>query len=113
MNVNLDRRISIDARTVTQDTTNGSEVVTWVLLATVYAEVRDALPSRSESVQQGLVQRRNQVRIRIRYRGDFDSTARVRYGSRTLQIVGGPSEIGRREYEEIVCEEYASTGGAA
>lgn len=112
MNVNLDRRISIERRSVTQESTYNTDVVTWVLVATVYAEVRDVPPSRSEAVRQGIAQARNQVRIRIRYRSDLDSSMRIRFGDRTLQIVGGPAELGRREWTELVAEEISTDGNA-
>ena len=109
MRVNLDSRISIDQKVTSQDATYGTQTVTWALLATVYAEIREVAPSRSESVKQGLAQARDQTRVRIRYRSDVDSSMRIRYGSRTLQIVGGPAEVGgRREWLEMVCEEYSS-----
>lgn len=112
MNVSLDSRVTIEQKSVTQDATYGTEVITWALLATVWAEVRDGLPSRSESVRQGLTQARDQVRVRMRYRADVDSSMRIRLGDRVLQIVGGPAEIGRREYMELMCETYSTTGGA-
>lgn len=112
MHVKLDRRISIDQLVAAKDATFRASTPTWALLATVWAERQDALPSRSESVQQGLAQARNQVRYRIRYRADVDSTMRIRDGDEVLQIVGGPAEIGRREYLELVAEKYSTTGGA-
>lgn len=108
MNVVLDKRITIEQKVVTQDSTYGTDIITWSVLATVWAEVQDVLPSRSESVKQGLAQARNQVRIRYRYRQDVDSSMRVRVGTRTLQIVGGPAELGQHSYSEIVCESYSS-----
>lgn len=108
MNVVLDKRVTIEQKVVTQDATYGTDIITWSVLATVWAEVQDVLPSRSESVKQGLAAARNQVRIRYRYRQDVDSSMRVRVGTRTLQIVGGPAELGQHEISEIVCESYSS-----
>jgi SPP1 family predicted phage head-tail adaptor len=109
VNVNLNRRISIDQAVPGQDSA-GASAPTWTLLATVWAERRDGLPSRSESVRQGLEQARDQVRYRIRYRDDLDSSMRIRDGGDVLQIVGGPAEIGRREYLEFMCERYSTSG---
>ncbi len=111
MNVVLDKRITVESKSVTQDATYGTEVITWAAFAVLYANVEDALPSRSESVKQGLAVARNQTRVRYRYRSDIDSSMRiiVRGASdRTLQIVGGPAELGNHEYSEVVCEEYSS-----
>jgi len=103
----LDRRVNIEQKSVTQDTTYGTEVVTWALLATVWASVQDSLPSKSESVLQVLAVARNQVRVRTRYRSDIDSSMRITIKGdtdRVLQIVGGPAELGRRDGLEMMCE---------
>ena len=118
----LDRQILIERKSVTQDSNFGTEVVTWVPLSTVsgqperyWAEVQDALPSRAESVTQGLAVARNQTRIRFRYRNDVevDSSMRVTvFGdvtNRVLQIIAGPARIGgRKELMEIMCERISS-----
>lgn len=113
MRLYLDKRITLDRRVTTQDATYGAAVESWAVFATCWAEVQDVLPSRSESVRQGLAQARSQTRIRIRYRAGVDSSMRVRFDGRTLQIIGGPAEIGgRKEYLELVCEAYTTAGGA-
>ena len=111
MNVVLNRRIAIEQKVVTQDATYGTDVVTWALLAVVWANVEDVMPSRSEAVKQGLALARNQVRIRYRYRSDVNPAMRIVLRGatdRVLQIVGGPAELGAHQYSEIVCEEYSS-----
>lgn len=116
----LDRQILIERKSVTQDPTFGTELVTWVPLSTVggqpewyWAQVQDALPSRAESVTQGLAVARNQVRVRMRYRDDVDSSMRVTErgdgSNRVLQIVGGPAPIeGRKQFLEMMCERISS-----
>jgi SPP1 family predicted phage head-tail adaptor len=117
----LNRQISIERKSVTQDATYGSDIVTWVPLSPIgsppvverfWAEVQDALPSRSEAVTQGLAVARNQTRIRFRWRDDVDSSMRVTVHGDTdtvYQIVGGPAEIdGRKGMLEIVCERISS-----
>lgn len=106
MTPNCDRRITIERRTVTKNAASGSAVETWAVYAVKYAERRDALPSRQDSVQQGLERTRLPVRFRFRYDSGVDSTMRVRDGAQLLQIVGPPAEIGRREWTEIACEEF-------
>ena len=115
----LSRQITIEQKQVTVDSTYGTELVTWVPLVAeagsptvavrFWAEVKDALPSRAESVIQGLAVARNQVRIRLRYRNDITSAMRVVLhgdgADEVLQIVGGPASVGgRKEMTEIVCE---------
>ena len=118
----LNREITIERKEVTQDASYGTEVVAWTPLAVLpgspgvaerfWAEVQDVMPSRSESVQQGLAVARNQTRIRIRWRSDVTSAMRVIVHGDTdvlYQIVGGPAEIrGRRVMLEMVCERYTS-----
>ena len=118
----LNRLITIERKQVVQDASYGTEVITWVPLAVLpgspavaekfWAEVQDVLPSRSESVQQGLALARNQTRIRIRWRNDIDSSMRITvHGDADVvyQIVGGPAEIrGRRRLLEMMCEKYSS-----
>ncbi len=117
----LDRQITIEYPAKTQDPDYGTEIITWTPLATVgsppvaqrfWAEVQDAMPSRAESVQQGLAVARNQTRIRIRWRSDISSDMRVIVHGDTdvlYQIVGGPAEIrGRKVMLEMVCERYSS-----
>jgi head-tail adaptor len=93
----FDRQIVIERPVSTPDTTYGTPVITWTPIASGFfrAEVQDAMPSRSESVQQGLTVARNQTRIRLRWRDDIDSSMRAMVG-------------GRKEMIEIMCERYSS-----
>lgn len=116
----LDRQILVEKKVITQDPTYGTELISWAPLSTVsgqperyWAEVQDALPSRAEAVTQGLTVARNQVRVRMRYRDDIDSSMRITvYGdaaNTVLQIVGGPAAIeGRKQFLEMVCERLSS-----
>ena len=97
----LDTRIAIEYPVAgTPDANYGTPTITWTLLATVWANVQDALPSRSESVVQGLAVARNQTRVRYRYRTDVTSAMRITIRGpvdRVLNIVGGPAELGMGE----------------
>lgn len=117
----LDRRIIIERKVSTVDPNYGTEVITWAPLvvlpgsppvaAPLWANIQDARPSRSESVKQGLAMARNQVTVTLRYRSDIDSSMRITEldaPSRVLQIVGGPAQIGRRHWTELVCEAYSA-----
>ena len=108
MNVSLDRRIRIESRSSTLD--DGAPVDAWTLFASVYAEMRDTPPSRSEGLRTGLVQARNLTRCRIRWLDGVTSAMRVVWQGTEYNIVGGPSELGRREFMEMVLERYASPG---
>ncbi len=118
----FNRQITIEKRQTTQDSQYGTEVNTWVPLSAepgsptiavrFWAEVQDVLPSRSESVAQGLQVARNQTRLRMRWRDDIDSTMRVIvHGDSDIyySIVGGPAEImGRKVAIEMVLERFSS-----
>lgn len=92
----------------------GPRLVRWDRLATVRAEVMDILPSRSEAVQNGLAQARNQSRVRMLARRDITADMRlIVHGGgddRILQIVAGPAEIERGAGIEFVCERFTTTG---
>ncbi len=105
----LDRRITIEAPTITQDA-YGAAVTSWRLFAVVWANMQDTMPSRSEAVTQGVLsQAKNQTRIRFRYISTFTSAMRIVHDGVTYNVVGGPAEIGgRKEYIEIVVEEFSS-----
>lgn len=110
----LDRMISIDYKVVTQDPQFGTEIITWARLTTqpIWSEWMDVLPSRSEATQGALQVARNQSRVRIRYRQGIDSTMRVVLhgddGDVVHNIIGGPAEIGRKQWLELVCERASS-----
>lgn len=107
----MDRQVIFEQKVVTQDSVYGTEVISWIPFATVWANVQDSLPSKSESVLKGLAISINQVRIRTRYIPNLDSSMRVTvkgYSDRVLQIVGGPAELGRMQGIEIMCEDYSS-----
>jgi SPP1 family predicted phage head-tail adaptor len=108
---NMDTRVRIEQKSVTQDSTYGTEVITWIPLATVWAEVTDVLPSRqqAEQTREQLQVATQRTRIRMRYRTDVDSTMRCVIGGIVWQIVSGPAEIGdRHTYMELVAERYSS-----
>lgn len=107
----LDRRVTIEAKSVTRDPDYGTEVIAWTVFASrVPAQVQDTLPSKSEQVVQGVRVANRPARVRIRYMSGITSDMRVIVHDstdRTMQIVGGPAEIGRREWLELICEEYS------
>lgn len=117
----LDRQVTIEQRSTTQDAVYGTDVVTWEPLSEIgsplvaekfWAEVVDVTPGRQETAIEGLALSRNLTRIRIRYRSDIDSSMRVKlHGDGddvVLQIIGGPSEIGRKHLTELLCERISS-----
>lgn len=118
--------VTIEQPTSAKDPVYGSVLPGWEPLVMVDsspeeaekfpAMVRDMPPGRSEAVRGGLEQARNQTVCRIRFRADVTSAMRVTIHQDSdvvYQIVGGPSEIGRKQWLEMVLERYSTTGGAA
>lgn len=108
----LDTRIRIERKVVTPDPLYGTETVTWTEFATVWAEVQDVLPSRAERLADSIVIANRPARIRMRHLAGITADMRVIIGTRILQIVSGPADIGRREGIEIITEEHSSDGAA-
>lgn len=121
----LDRQATFQRRTVTgQDPAFGTDIIEWVPIAYLpgsppvaerfWVNLQDVLPSRSESVKQGLASYRDQLRLRMRWRADIDSTLRVivHYDTDQLfQIVAGPVEVGgRKNTLELMLEKYSTHG---
>jgi head-tail adaptor len=110
----LDRRITILAAVLVQEQTFGSIEETWATYAgadRIAAQVQDLLPAKAETAEGGLRLARRTSRVRIRYRAGVTAAMRiVLHGStdETLQIVGQPAELGRREWLEFVVERASS-----
>lgn len=108
----LDHHICIEQQQATTDPDYGTQTITWVTLATAWAEVQDVLPSRSEAVKNGLATATSQTRVRIRWRQDIDQTMRMTINRPTptvYQIVSGPAEIGRHEWLEFIVEKSSAS----
>lgn len=111
MNIVLDKRCQIDAPTVSQGD-YGEPITGWGVLATVWCNVQDDLPSKSEAVANGLVISKSRSRIRFRYLATVTSACRITVRGATdrqFQIIGGPAEIGdRHTFMECYCETASS-----
>lgn len=108
----LDRRIRIE-RPIPDTSLQGAGSGGWARVAMVWAEVKDALPSRSERLADGINLAARPARIRIRFRQGITPDMRFVLGERIMQIVSGPAELGRREALEFMVEDYSSAGNGA
>jgi len=106
----LDRRVTILRRQATQSATSGAEDITWEPLATVWARVRDVLPSRGEQTENQVEIAKRRSQVWMRWRGDIDQSMRLSVDGRELQIVSGPAELGRRECIELMAEHISTQG---
>lgn len=108
----FNRLITIEHKTVTRDPDYGTEIIAWAtFISRIAANWQDALPSKSEQVQQGVHIATHPARVRLRYLPGVTSDMRiVLHGSpdKTFQITGGPAQIGRMEYLELMVEEYST-----
>ena len=105
--------VEILQRVSIQEETFGTNETAWPTIATVWAEVQDFLPSRSERVAEGINLARRPARIRMRYGVDLGSEMRLRVRGKLMQIVSGPAVLGDQQYLEIIAEESTTLGDAA
>lgn len=111
----LDTWIVFQVRQEAQETVYGTDSGSaWANLAQeagCWAEVMEMLPSRGERLAEGLNITRRPARIRLHWRGDITAAMRILLpddNNRILQIVGGPVEMGRKEYLELVAEQLST-----
>lgn len=116
-----DTLITIQSRQTTKDPVYKTNVTTWADLADTpqeWAEVKDVLPSRAERIADGIDIQKRPTRIRMEWRADITSDMRIKIPAteespeRTLRIIAGPAELGRRAGLELVCEELTTEGEA-
>lgn len=109
-------------RPVTENSFDGAGSGEWEPVATVYAQVQDALPSRGEKLDGGMTTSIRPARVRMLFREDV--AAHMRFAVlrnvggvdtviRLLQIISGPAELGYREGLEFIAEEYRPAGNPA
>ena len=108
----LDRTITFQ-RPVADTSFDGAGSGTWVDVATVRANVKDARMAKAERMAEVVNIAARPATIIIRYRDDITPDMRVIYGNRTMQIVGSIVELGRREGLEITGQDYSTAGNAA
>ncbi len=110
----LRSRITIQSKSVTRDAAYGTEVVTWVAMASrIAANVQDVLPSKAESTTRTLSQSVRPARVRFRYRPGITTDMRIIvHGAteRTLNVVSGPAVLGVYEWTEVMAEERTTSG---
>ena len=109
----LDKVLDVE-RPVADDGPDGAGSGTWELVAEgVYAQVQDALPSRGERLADGINVASRPARVRMYFRDDISAACRFVMGSRIMEIVAGPAELGWQEGLEFMVEDYTSAGNAA
>jgi head-tail adaptor len=111
----LNRRIRIEQRSTTQDSTYGTLAATWTTVGTFNANVEEVLPSKGESLSQGFNIAERPARVRMRYVDGITAAMRVIYidrGNRVLKILTPPVELGRRAGMEFMVADFSTSGNA-
>lgn len=107
----LDRRITFQERTRTQDDASGAYTSAWHDLHNdpeVWAKVIEE--TRAENVAGDIAMASRPANVFVRWRGDITSDMRVLYEGRTMKIVAGPAEVGRREWLKFSAVEFSTQG---
>jgi head-tail adaptor len=110
----FDRSVTFQSKTAATDAALGTpKKGGWANYAEgVPAKVKPVLSMRSERLVGSVDMRLRPVRIVVRYRADITGEMRVLYEGRTLEIVAGPEEMGRRVGLEMIAQEFSTTGDA-
>jgi SPP1 family predicted phage head-tail adaptor len=106
----LDRRVTILARTATQEGVYGTDTAGWAEVATVWAQVQDILPSRADRLAGEIELTNRPARVRMRWRDDVTQANRLKLNGEEMRIVSGPAMLGRREGLELVVERPSTEG---
>ena len=99
----LDRRGQIKVKTSTRDA-YGAEILTYSVLATVWAEIMPVSGREYFSVAQFIPEA--SLKIRMRYREDFDETAKLSHDGVDYDILY-IAEIGRGDGLEVLVKKPA------
>ncbi len=94
----LDRRVQIKVKTSTRDSF-GAEILTYSVLATVWAEVVPVSGREYFAAAQFIPEA--SLKIRIRFREDFDETAKIFYDGIDYDILY-IAEVGRADGLEVL-----------
>jgi head-tail adaptor len=100
-------------RPTSDEAFDGAGSGSWATVGEEWMEVQDVLPSRGERQGEGITTATRPARVRMRYRTDIDASMRFVLGTRIMQVISGPAEIGNREGCEFMVEEYSPAGGGA
>lgn len=107
----LDEQITIEQRTAEKDPEYGTEIETWVPVASaLWANAQDQLPSRGESTSNGMATAVTRTRLRIQNDSRITTAMRVVLhgkGDRIMQIIAGPALLDDRRHVEFMLEGYS------
>lgn len=99
----LDRRITFIKTDIKKENELGELENKDEVFDEVWAQVLEVKGSEQYKLEK--VDANRDYEIIIRYRTDIDNTMEIDYEGRRLEILGPPTEIGRRRYLEIMARE--------
>jgi SPP1 family predicted phage head-tail adaptor len=97
----LDRRVLLESRTDSQDST-GEVIVSWVELATVWAKKEDETIGSGEEYRDSKLTSEQRSFFTIRYRADVNTLLRLTYDGLVYDIMT-VNEVGRRKFLKLEC----------
>jgi head-tail adaptor len=107
----LDEQVTIEKRTIVKDPDYGTEIEDWLPVASnIWANAQDQLPSRGESVANGVAMAVTRTRLRIQNDASITTAMRVTLhgkGGRVMQIIAGPALLDDRRHVEFMLEGYS------
>jgi SPP1 family predicted phage head-tail adaptor len=101
----MDKRITIQTATRTLDPVFGSEVLTWVTFAVVWAAINDV--NSVERVNNEIRTLTRVTMIQIRYLPGLTADMRVVLPDNRILAITSIAEINRRKGWKLVCEGYS------
>lgn len=119
---NRDTLITFEAKgEPIDDPLYGPQPGTWGVHSHAWAEVRDVLPGRSESLADGMSLSRQPARIRIDYLDGVGITSAMRITipgdamrpARNMRIISGPSLFEKSDEWELMAEQLSTQGQEA
>lgn len=112
----FNRVLRVEKRVDVIDSEYGTTTVSWQAVSPrSWANVQDVLPSRGETLANGIDVSRRPARVRMRWRTDIDATMRIVFldrENRIMEILTEPAEMGNREGIEFMAAEYSARGDA-
>lgn len=108
----LESRIRIEKFVEVRDPDYNSVKKQWMPFATVWAQLLDVLPSKSESVQSTVEIAERPARVRMHYLAGITPDMRVVVllangePERICEIVAGPAYLGAREGTELLVKDF-------
>lgn len=117
-----DTFVTFQVRQTTKDPVYGTTIEgDWIKHSEAWAEVQDVLPSRSESLDEGISIKRRPARVRIDQLDGVGITSSMRikidaddlWPERIMRIISGPAFVQRSREWEMIAEQLSTEGQEA